>query len=286
MTLSDWDIPVKPKVLGTWNLHHIAPADLDFFVLFSSYSGIVGHWGQANYAAANTFLDSFVRYRRQSGLAASVVDIGVMGEVGFVSANTQVLQKFERTGMQILRERNLLDALSLSIQGSKPGTTRQEKVRDIEQGGQLVLGVITSTPISSASTRVAWKRDARMAIYHNLNRANEGISSGQIATKKSLKELLSVTKDVAEGGKAKVVAKAIAEALENFLIKETGSILINAPLSSVRMDSLVAMELRNWIRQHTGADASVFTITQSPSLLSLGEYVWQEMERVDSVAAQ
>ncbi|KAI0439264.1 putative polyketide synthase [Xylaria telfairii] len=284
MTLSDWDAAVKPKVTGTWNLHHTAPADLDFFILFSSYSGIVGHWGQANYAAANTFLDSFVRYRRRSGLAASVIDIGVMGDVGFVSSDTRVLQQFERSGMQILREKDLLDAIGLAIQDSRPKRIEQERAKEDQQGGQLVLGVLAATAISSASTRLAWKRDARMAIYHNLNEATETIMSGQTTTKKSLKELLSMSGHVAEGGRGELVAKAIAEALESFLIKETGSIQVDAPLSSLRMDSLVAIELRNWIRQQTAVDVSVFTITQAPSLLSLGEYVCQEVERAVGVA--
>ena len=60
MTHDDWEAAIQPKVQGTWNLHHVLE-DLprDFFVLFSSFSGIVGHWGQANCAVANTFPDAF-----------------------------------------------------------------------------------------------------------------------------------------------------------------------------------------------------------------------------------
>jgi len=279
MTLSDWNTAVEPKVHGTWNLHNAAPADLEFFVLFSSFSGIAGQWGQANYAAANTFLDAFVRYRRGKGLAASVIDIGVMGEVGFVSENDKVLQKFEKSGIRLLREQHLLDSLGLAIKDSKPGRDKcQEKTWALEERGHIMLGILTSTPLSLASTRVAWKRDARMAICHNLDKTTE-VLSAQTGGKKSLKGLLLTSEDVDEGARTEMVAKAIAEALANFLIRETDSVAIDAPLAALGMDSLVAIELRNWIRQHTGADVSVFTINQSPSLLSLADNVQQGMRR-------
>ncbi len=70
MTIEDWNAAVDPKVKGTWNLHHesvSAAADLDFFVLFSSISGIIGQPGQGNYASANTFLDAFAQYRMTLG---------------------------------------------------------------------------------------------------------------------------------------------------------------------------------------------------------------------------
>ncbi|KAI0408030.1 KR domain-containing protein [Xylaria palmicola] len=63
MTFADRNSAVELKVRGTWNLHNRLPQNPGFFILFSSYSGIVGQLGQANYASANTFLDAFVQYR-------------------------------------------------------------------------------------------------------------------------------------------------------------------------------------------------------------------------------
>jgi hypothetical protein len=78
MSLFDWKTATAPKVEGTWNLHNAtlsAGIDLDFCVLFSSMSGVTGQAGQANYAGANTFLDSFVQYRTHLGLAAASIDM-------------------------------------------------------------------------------------------------------------------------------------------------------------------------------------------------------------------
>lgn len=56
MSFADWQTAVQPKVDGTWNLHHASCGlELDFFLLFSSWSGLVGQWGQANYAAVSVF---------------------------------------------------------------------------------------------------------------------------------------------------------------------------------------------------------------------------------------
>ncbi|RCI14484.1 hypothetical protein L249_6098 [Ophiocordyceps polyrhachis-furcata BCC 54312] len=78
MTFSDWSEVFAPKVRGTWNLHNLVTTDLDFFVLCSSICGVVGKAGQVNYSACGSFLDSFVKFRRQKGLVASVIDLGAV----------------------------------------------------------------------------------------------------------------------------------------------------------------------------------------------------------------
>jgi hypothetical protein len=55
---------------------------LNFFVLFSFMSGIIGMPGQANYAAATTFMDAFVQYRHSQHLPASVIDVGAVDGIG------------------------------------------------------------------------------------------------------------------------------------------------------------------------------------------------------------
>lgn len=65
MSFQDWQTAVLPKVQGTWNLHHASIGlDLDFFLLFSSWSGLVGQWGQANYAAVSLPPQPFRSIRR------------------------------------------------------------------------------------------------------------------------------------------------------------------------------------------------------------------------------
>ena len=74
------------KVRGTLNIHEATMGEpLDFFVCFSSAAAIIGAGGQANYAAANAFMDAFVHERRRQGLPGMSVNWGAWGEVGMAA---------------------------------------------------------------------------------------------------------------------------------------------------------------------------------------------------------
>lgn len=275
MSFKDWMTAVAPKVQGTWNLHHAISSSLDFFVLCSSYSGIVGQWGQANYAAANTFLDAFVQYRHGKGLAASVIDIGVMGEVGFVSKNREVLDMFQKSGMRILKEKDLLDAFNLAIQRSK-APEAQGANGSYYISSQILLGLVTTIPVASLDSRVVWKKDIRMSAYHNISGADDSSSKAE-TEQDSVSTLLSAAANspsiLEEEETTVIIAQAIASSLANFLIRDVDSIKSDLSPEKNGVDSLVAMELRNWIRQKFNVESSVMIIVQSPSLNGLAEHI-------------
>ena len=75
----DW----APKVYGAWNLHTAtAEQPLDWFCLFSSAAALVGSPGQGAYAAANSWLDAFIRWRRARGLSATAIAWGAWAQIG------------------------------------------------------------------------------------------------------------------------------------------------------------------------------------------------------------
>src|SRR5262249_14196316 len=91
---------MRPKVKGAWNLHvHTRGAPLDFFVLFSSVSSMVGAPAQANYVAANSFLDALAHYRQAIGLPAVSINWGQLTEVGYVARHEQVEKHLNRQGI-------------------------------------------------------------------------------------------------------------------------------------------------------------------------------------------
>ncbi|WP_395107621.1 SDR family NAD(P)-dependent oxidoreductase [Actinomadura sp. SCN-SB] len=73
----------SPKAAGAWRLHQAtAGRDLDWWVGYSSLAAMIGSTGQANYAAANSYLDALARWRRAHGLPAQTISWAPWAEVG------------------------------------------------------------------------------------------------------------------------------------------------------------------------------------------------------------
>ena len=280
MGYDDWAAVAAPKVAGTWNLHTaFADHSLDFFVLFSSISGLVGNPGQANYAAANTFLDSFVQFRHSNGLPASVIDIGAVGDVGYVSHKQAVMEQLRARMGYLLQEQDLLDSLELAIKRSQP---QMKGHRDVCMNkSQLGIGFRTTQPISSSESRVLWRRDVRTSIYRNLEdtaRASELDHSSASGTD-SLKGFLAASATnphmLTLESSAVVVARHIGVTLFGFMMRPIEELDLRMGPAALGMDSLVAIELRNWCRQRFGLDVSVLEIMGAASIEQLGSFVAQ-----------
>ncbi|XP_062377859.1 uncharacterized protein LOC134066515 [Sardina pilchardus] len=111
---------LKPKVNGALNLHNATKhCKLEYFVCYSSISAFIGNASQTNYAAANSFLDTFCHYRRNLGLAAQSINWGALN-LGLL-LNQDHLQKFlEAKGMMVMESPEINQSLEQCLLLNKP----------------------------------------------------------------------------------------------------------------------------------------------------------------------
>lgn len=231
--------------LSPWNLHQAtvaAAAKLDFLVLFSSLSGIIGQPGQANYASTNTFLDAFSQYRTGLGLAASVVDIGAVEEVGFISENHGLLSKMRTTGFKGITEQELLDAMVVAMLAHSQPASASPRSRSVDPN-TFVLGLGSAMPLTSPANRAVWRKDRRMAAYHNAG--VDGGGADAAASNEALKVFMASVKDdpvvLKTVAAAKVLAAEIGRKLFDLLLKPQEELRTVLPLVDLGLGSLDAL---------------------------------------------
>ncbi|KAI6770702.1 hypothetical protein HG531_009557 [Fusarium graminearum] len=270
MTIDEWNTAVDPKITGTWNLHNATMsvnADLDFFILFSSLSGVIGQPGQVNYAGANTFLDAFSKYRKGLGLPACSIDIGAVEEVGYLAENNSIMQKLKVTGFNgTVSEHEFLDALGAAM----------AKTSD-----DFCLGFRPDVSLSDPSNRSLWKKDIRMAAFHN-NGGTTGASTG--ATNDELKSFISKAKQdpsiLKRAESAHLLAREIGKKVYGLLLKPVEDLQTASSLSELGMDSLVAIEVRQWWKTIFQFDISVLEMMAMGSLDMLGAHAAKGLQHV------
>ncbi|MCJ1472284.1 hypothetical protein MMC13_000931 [Lambiella insularis] len=104
MTLDDWQTCIGPKVYGTRNLHvqWSQPGSLDFFIILSSFSGVLGIESQANYAAGSAYQNALAHRRQARGLLGVSLDLGAVKGVGYVAETAGVADRMRTTGETLM----------------------------------------------------------------------------------------------------------------------------------------------------------------------------------------
>ena len=272
MSFQDWTVPMLPKIQGTWNLHNASVRNrhnLDFFVLFSSLYGTVGLPGQANYNAANTFLDAFASFRAGLGLAASTIDIGPVEDVGYVAQNRQLLEKAKSTAAYTVREAELLRSLELAVL-LRPVGREHDGPPSLIGVNNFVLGLCAP---SGGSGRTIWRSDRRMAAYHNA--AQSTTESSSAAGGDLLSFLTSAREDPAllrAPEQREFLAIEIGKKMCDLLARPESDLDIARPMSDLGMDSLVAIEMRSWWRKVFKVDITVLELLGLVTLQALGNH--------------
>lgn len=292
MSWEDWLGASQPKIQGTWNLHNallsLQPSQpLDFFFLFSSTAATGGWWGQANYHAGNTFLESFVSYRHSLGLAASALNVGFISETGYVADRPEAADSARATGQKFNTESELLECIELML-SKRAAPALRSLAQDsnqvaIVQKSLLAMGLRCTVPTTATTCRLPWRNDRRMLAHRNLE-AKAATSSSGLDASSNDSELTRFVREVSSNivllqssQTAVFLATEIGKTLLKFVLRPETDLNLGAPLSAIGIDSLVSLEVRAWIRRWMGVDLVTLEIMKCADLQALGVAVQSKM---------
>lgn len=262
MTLAQWEQTSSSKVEVSWNLHTLLPS-LDFFLLLSSVSGVVGNPGQSNYAAGCTFQDALARYRSQGGQKAISIDLGVMRSIGVVAETEKLQQHFQSSrGFIQIEESEFLSLLDICCDPSYHPSVHE---------CQMIMGLETPASLLARSLEPPEVLQRPLFAHFSQLPGHSGSSSDGAAGGVDAARLFRQAESTAE--RAQVVIEALSKRLAQTLSIKFEDVDTHQALHAYGVDSLIAVELRTWLGKEFAADVPVFEIVSGKTIEAVGELV-------------
>ncbi|MET8977517.1 thioester reductase domain-containing protein [Streptomyces sp. NPDC004539] len=250
------DAVLRPKADAAWHLHELTREQpLTAFVLFSSIAAVVGGAGQANYAAANGFLDGLAGRRHDLGLPATSVAWGLWEQEGGMSGHLGAadLRRIARSGFRPVPQGGgpaLLDAAL--------ATGRAD---------------VVATPVDLAALREQPERVP--AVLAGLAGVSVRRAALAEAGARGLAERFAgLAEEEREGVALEAVLGRIAEVLGH---RDTSAIDPGRPLTELGFDSLTSVELRDRLAVLAGGPLPATVVFDHPTPATLAARVLREV---------
>ncbi|KAJ4293521.1 hypothetical protein N0V90_008804 [Kalmusia sp. IMI 367209] len=260
MTFDQYTTVIESKVKGAWNFHHaLASNPLDFFIVISSAAGAVGNRGQAAYAAANTFLNGLTQYRAARGLPASSIDLTAVSDAGYLAEDAEKAAEVARNlGSDTICEAEVLALISAAITGKMASTCDHHSITGMR---------ITAT------MRPFWSTDAKFKHLLSVAEAEAAAlsSNGPVAISWSAAFKTAASSSRAEA--EDVVCNGLVEKIAEVVGMEREDLDVTRPLSNYPLDSLTAIEVRNFITRMFEANLQVLELLAQGSIQALAKVV-------------
>uniref|UniRef100_UPI0022B8F323 type I polyketide synthase n=1 Tax=Streptomyces sp. RPT161 TaxID=3015993 RepID=UPI0022B8F323 len=253
----------RPKVDGAWNLHELTrDLDLSGFVLFSSSSGVFGGPGQANYAAANAFLDALAQHRRSQGLPATALAWGLWGESGGMAATLDEtdLRRLRRSGLPPLSTAEGLELFDLA--------------RTHTDEPQLVLMRVDVSALRVQAAAGAMSPLLRGLVRTPMRRAAGGAGAGLGGESALAQQLAGLTAPEQDRLLLDLVRTQVAAVLG---YPGPATVESGRAFKELGFDSLTAVELRNLLGDATGLRLPATLVFDYPTSVALAEYLRTEL---------
>lgn len=248
-SLEDWQAINGPKIQAAWNIHNLLP-DLDFFIALASGANVVGNIGQSIYCQTSSFLDSFAQWRSRNGMPTISISLPVVDDVGYVV----------QQGMREL----LVDKLGFYI--------------SIAQVHTIIKGAVIgpSSGLNYDSRTIAFVlHDSSDGKTHGLEERSRYLSALRQKKWRKYKTL-----DNQQGGIDDQATTGEESLLDALAGKVSSITMMNredvTPIRSLveyGLDSLVSVELRNWIKREYRADLALTQIVGAANLQALADQI-------------
>nr|WP_264318820.1 type I polyketide synthase [Acidithiobacillus sulfurivorans] len=246
------DKVIQPKVAGAWNLHQASlHQPLEFFVLYSSMTTVLGNPGQAHYVAANSWMEAFAQWRRQQGLAALAILWGAIADVGYL--------------------------------------TRHEKTRDLLQqrlGGAALtastaLDVLENMMVSDAHgwmvADLDWRALQRFLPVAASPRFAAVMPSGKAEAASSDEDLRSHLQSLPTAEAEQLLVETVRREVAQILRLSADKITPDQNLSQLGLDSLMGVELALALEERLGVKLPAFLLSEGPTPLRLARRLVQSL---------
>ncbi|MBQ1076696.1 SDR family NAD(P)-dependent oxidoreductase [Micromonospora sp. C31] len=263
-TIGSLDAPalhavLTPKVDAGWALHEATRhLDLSAFVLFSSVAATLGSPGQANYAAANAFLDALARHRREQGLPATSLAWGLWATSSAMTAHLGGTE-----------HRKAIRATSAPLTDQQ-GVALYELARQRGTAHLVLMNLPPAAARPTGQTVPSLLRD----VVRAGGPARRAVGRGPADTASVRDRLASLSSAERRGHLLDLVASSVAAVLGH---RSADSVDAQRAFKELGFDSLTSVELRNRLSTATGLRLPATVAFDYPTPVVLAEFLDREL---------
>ncbi|KAB8142876.1 type I polyketide synthase [Chloroflexia bacterium SDU3-3] len=247
---------LRPKLRGGWLLHTLlADQPLDFFTLFSSTGSVIASLGQGNYAAGNAFLDALACHRQALGLPALSIGWGPWS-VGMVE-QLHLEQFYARRGIELI----------------SPEIGMQMMARLISQRPAQLTAIVANWAVARGASPVG----SLPPMFSLLGEQAEE----QVASDASADELLLQLGATPATEREALLATHLHETVARVLQLDPAQFSSHETLTSLGIDSMMAIEVKHRIEASLRVDISVLELLQGTTITQLASRVLASLQLGD-----
>ncbi|KAK8123107.1 hypothetical protein PG984_011777 [Apiospora sp. TS-2023a] len=255
-TFDHWQEATGPKIRGAWLLHETFD-ELDFFVSLSSVDGIVGHHGQSIYSATCTFLDAFAQHRLRLGMPAVTISLPAVEGAGYAHDRNLNEMLNETIGLR-LREDQVHTLLKAAILGPSSGLVYDGRI-------------VTAVNSRAEGAELPYDGYRFLSALRPLKRdVGEVVGNGQGSGSKAQGDW--------KDGSPEGLMNALTNKVATITMMDVEEVTPERELDDYGLDSLISVELRNWIKRESGVDLPLNAIVEAENLQALADDILSRMK--------